>query len=132
MPYSTLTDIKSALPEETIRQLTDDQNINMIDAAKVDAAIAKADGEIDTYLGAAGYVVPLVVVPAVVRGCSIDIAIYHLYKRVSEDVPKTRRQAYTDAVSLLKDVRDGRMALPVAEDADVGLAIAAVSTSHFT
>ena len=48
----------------------------------VEEAIAKADGEIDAYLGLR-YQLPLMGIPAQVRSLSVEIALYHLYSRRS-------------------------------------------------
>ncbi|MCP4259091.1 MAG: DUF1320 domain-containing protein [Planctomycetes bacterium] len=131
MPYSTLTDIKKVIPEDTIIQLTDDTGNAAVDTVKVDEAIAQADGEIDTYVGAK-YTVPLSVpIPDIIRGISCDIAIYKLYKRRMEDIPETRDTSYTRAVKLLKEIRDGKQPLPIATAPAAGLSSGVVVTSHF-
>jgi phage gp36-like protein len=132
MAYSTLTDILKVIPEVTVIQLTDDVAANSVDEAKVDEAIALADGEIDTYVGVK-YPVPLTApVPAIIRGISCDITIYKIYKRRLEEVPETRETSYRDAVKLLKEIRDGKMPLPIADvDPAASFASGVLVTSHF-
>jgi phage gp36-like protein len=137
MAYCTLEDLKKALPEAALEELTDDEGAGSIQDARVTEAIAQADALIDTYLGGR-YAVPLSSVPAVVRQCSVDIALYYLYKRTVEGFaesitePNTRRTAYKDALRILEDIRSGKMGLPVAGADDSGFAIGVVKTSHFT
>jgi phage gp36-like protein len=135
MAYCTLEDLKKALPEAALEELTDDEGAGSIQDARVTEAIAQADALIDTYLGGR-YAVPLSSVPAVVRQCSVDIALYYLYKRTVEGFAEagdsTRRTAYKDAVRTLEDIRSGKMGLPIASADDSGFAIGVVESSHFT
>jgi phage gp36-like protein len=131
--YCTLEDMEKALPSQAVTQLTDDEGDGTRVQERVDEAIAKADGEIDTYLGGR-YAVPLSSVPEIVRSCSVDISVYHLYKRKVEEVPPTRDDAYRNALRVLREIRDGKMKLPVAEADTVsasGFAMGIVETSHF-
>ncbi|KUG22372.1 phage protein [hydrocarbon metagenome] len=108
--YCTLADIKKALPEDLIIQLTDDDNIGEIITANVMQAIASADAEIDGYC-AVKYSVPFVTVPAVVKALSVEISIYYLYKR--RTVPEKIEKAYDKAVARLKDISRGLLSLGV-------------------
>jgi len=121
MAYSTRDDIKQLLPEETVIQLTDDENLkpSAIDAdntehaaiiARVDEAIERADAEIDGYC-AVKYSVPLSPVPAVVNKLSVELAIYYLYSRRS--VPEKIEKRYDKAVVRLKDIARGLLTLGV-------------------
>jgi len=108
--YCTLDDIKAKLPEETILQLTDDDNLGEIDQVKIEAAIAEADSEIDGYCSVK-YTVPFAVVPAVIKKVSVDLAIYHLYARRVEVMPEVRDRNRSNAVGLLKDISKGLVKL---------------------
>jgi len=134
-PYSTLDDWKKICPEETIRRLTVDSgasNPETIDQGRVDELIAGSDGEIEPYLTAAGYDVPLVTVPDLIRRCSCVIGIYNGHvRKVQGEVPKVWRTAYTDVIGTLKDIRDGKMKLPQAPSVDANFACGAVITDHF-
>jgi len=127
--YCTLDDLKKTVPEEVLVQLTDDEGLGAIKQERVDEAIAQADGEIDTYIGGR-YSVPLAVVPAVIRRCSCDTAIYIIYKRTVEELPPTRKDAYRDALRILEQVRDGRMDLGITGAEDSFTSSVVVST-HF-
>ncbi len=132
MAYSTLADILKVIPEDNIVQLTDDDCSNSTDADKVTEAISQADSEIDTYV-VAMYTVPLAApVPAVIRGLSCDIAIYKLYKRRMEEIPETRDASYRNSVKLLREIRDGKMPLPIATAPSSSFASGVVETSHFS
>jgi phage gp36-like protein len=86
-----------------------------VDVAAVDAALASAASEIDTYL-AVRYVLPLPVsVDALVQP-AVDIALYRLASSrqlLSEDL----RQRYEDALAMLKRLSSGaqELVLPLPE-----------------
>jgi len=146
MAYCTLDDIKKALEEATVVQLTDDENlkptaIDPVDPdhaaiiARVDEAIETADAEIDGYC-AVKYSVPLSPVPAVVNKLSVELAIYYLHGR--RGIPEKIEKRYERAVSRLKDIARGLLFLgvdpePVAStSADSSQANKAVSDRVFT
>lgn len=119
--YCTLIDIKKLLPEEIIIQLTDDENLQpaAIDPAnpdhaaiigRIDEAIATADSEIDGYCGSK-YTVPFNSIPRIVKGLSIEISTYYLYKR--RTVPEEIEKAYDKAISKLKDISRGLLSLGI-------------------
>ncbi|MFA7465577.1 MAG: DUF1320 domain-containing protein [Syntrophales bacterium] len=119
--YSALTDLKKLLPEETIIQLTDDENLKpvAIDPAnpqhaaiigRVNEAITAADAEIDGYCGTK-YSVPFTTIPRLVVGLSVEIAIYYLYARRA--IPEDVQKRYERAVSRLKDIARGLVSLGV-------------------
>lgn len=112
--YSALADIKERIPEQVITQLTDDEAIGAVNSARVDAAIARADKEIDAWCGAR-YQVPFVRVPDVIAELSADMAVYFLYARTQEEIPETRKDSYKNAVGLLKAISKGDVSLGVAE-----------------
>lgn len=110
MAYCTSDDIKKAIPEATIIQLTDDANTGAIVQDKVDEAIATADGEIDGYC-ATRFTVPFNPVPGIISKFSIDIAIYNLYSRITETVPETRSDRYKNAIRVLEKIAEGKIKL---------------------
>ncbi len=115
MAYSTLADIKKLIPEDVSIQLTDDEGSGTVNQTRVDEAIAQADGEINGYL-AGRYTVPLSTVPALIRKFSVDIAIYNLYSRKTEDMPKTRVDRYNNAIRTLEAIAKGTISLGVSPD----------------
>ena len=109
MPYCTQSDIEKLIPSLELAELTTETG-STPDAATVTEAIAKADAEIDSYLGAV-FTLPLSITPARVKSLSEDIAIYYLYVRRST-VPEARQKAYDDAIAFLKLVAAGKATLP--------------------
>lgn len=102
MTYATQSDLEARFSAAELQQLTDRENIGAIDAGVVAEALADADSEIDSYIGAR-YVLPLVVVPDVLVGCACDIARYYLY----EDHPtETVIRRYEKRLAWLKLVAD--------------------------
>ena len=113
MPYCAIEDIKKLLPEADLVQLTDDEGAGSVHQGRVEEAIAQADADIDSYLGAK-YNVPLSPAPAVVRKLSVDIAVYNLYSRRLEKVPETRSERYKNAVRMLEGIAKGTIAIGAA------------------
>ena len=115
MPYSLKADLQTEISEDELIGLTDDESAGIVNDARVTAAIAKADGIIDSYCGQVE-AVPFVTVPAIIKQHSITIAIYFLYSRRGV-APEIRRKNYEDAVAHLKDISNGKASLPpITED----------------
>lgn len=122
MAYCTKDDIQAILSDDTLAQLTDDQDLGAIDDAKVDEAIANADSMIDGY-AASRYQIPFDPVPRLIHVIALDIAIYNLYSR-RENVPEIREKRYKAAVKLLDRLVDGKLTIgevdrPVVESSGV-------------
>lgn len=108
MPYCTLNDITSTITLEDVLQLTDDNGTGLVDTAKVDEAIAKADGLISAFIGG----VSLDTVPELIRQISVELSIYHLYKRrFAADMPDSIERGYTNAMGLLKQIQSGKLSI---------------------
>jgi len=105
MAYCNQDDILKLIPRDELAELTTETG-DEPDPEVVSEAIAKAEAEIDSYLGTR-YAVPLSPVPAIVKSLAADLALYHLYSRRSV-APPVRRQKYVDAVAFLKEVAAGR------------------------
>jgi phage gp36-like protein len=110
--YSTLDDIKKLIPEAVLIQLTDDEATGSVNQGRVDEAVKQADAEIDSYCGSR-YMVPLPIVPDLVRKFSVDIAIYNLYSRHMEVMPETRAERYKNAIRQLEAVSKGTVSLGI-------------------
>ena len=108
MAYSTLEDLLLMIPETELAQLSAERG-DLPDEEVVTAAIAQADGEIDSYLGAR-YRVPLSPVPPLVKALSVDLALYHLYSRRGA-APSLRQKKYETAMGILKEIASGTTAL---------------------
>lgn len=107
--YIIKDDIIEQLPEETLKQLTDDEGLDAINDGRVDAAIEDAEGEVNGYLQSR-YSTPLSPVPAVVKKFTTDIAIYNLYAR-RLGAPEDREKRYKNAVKFLENVSRGIVTL---------------------
>ena len=102
MPYSTKQNLIDRFDEAELIQLTDSACLGVIDDEVVNAAIADADAEINSYLTA--YDLPLAVVPVNFVRMSSDIARYYLY----EDRPtETVQKRYDDAIKYLMMIAKG-------------------------
>jgi phage gp36-like protein len=113
MAYCSLTDIEARLGAKNVVGLSNDTpNATTPDAALVSTLIARADGVIDAQVRQV-YDVPLSPVPEVIKSISVDLASFFLLqRRFSEtEMPSDWQQAYKDAVDLLKDIADMKVAL---------------------
>lgn len=110
MAYSTIDDLKKLLPEESIIQLTDEEETGSVNTTRVSEAIAQADAEIDSYC-ARLYTIPFSPVPDLVRKFSVDMAIYHLFSRRIEEMPEIRKERYQNAIKQLENIAKGMMSL---------------------
>lgn len=111
MPYCTQTDLIERFGENELLDLASDDTGLAIDTPVVEGAIADASGEIDGYVSAAGYTVPLSNVPRIITAYACDIARYRLSDdRATEQVTKR----YNDAVKFLRSVAKGEVRLGIA------------------
>lgn len=106
MAYCAKADIEQLIPEQELAELTTESG-STPDAGVVAECIAKADAEIDSYLGVK-YTVPTA--PARVKSLSEDISIYYLFTRRSV-APELRQKNYDNAISYLRDVAAGKAVL---------------------
>lgn len=118
MPYCTTADLIAAtLSEDELRQLTDDEGIGAVNSARVSAAIDAGDQIIDGYLRGR-YILPLTVVPSLIRKLSVDLAVYHLYQRRRRDaMPDSLQLQYKNTIGLLDKIQKGTIVLGI--DAEV-------------
>lgn len=108
MAYCSEEDVLQMIPAGELAQLSAETG-SLPDAEVVAAAIGKAEGELDSYLGVR-YVVPLAPTPTRVKALAVDLAIYHLYSRRSL-IPGVRRDRYEAALAWLKQVARGGVVL---------------------
>jgi phage gp36-like protein len=108
MAYSTLADLKKAIPERDLIQVTDDEDRGQVNEARVTQAIQDADDLIDSYLRGK-HTVPLATVPPIVRRHSIGLSTYYLYsRRLGYEPTEAMTALYKEALRFLADVRDGK------------------------
>ncbi len=110
MPYCTQSDLIERFGEDELLALARDETGMAIDTAVVERACDDASGEIDGYVSAAGYPVPLSPVPRIVIANACDIARYRLYDEHASDQVQKR---YDDAVKFLKSVSRGDVKLGI-------------------
>ncbi len=113
MAYSTQTDILKRISSAELAQLTSENDT--IDASVVTEMIAAADGEIDSYV-AVRYAVPLASPPALIKTCSVSIALYRLFERRANrlgGINDAIKAAYDNALKSLNAISLGKISLGV-------------------
>lgn len=110
MPYCTQADLIERFGENELLAIARDETGTAIDTAVVERACDDASGEIDGYVSAAGYPVPLSPVPRIVIANACDIARYRLYDEHASDQVQKR---YDDAVKFLRSVSRGDVKLGI-------------------
>lgn len=111
MAYSTQADIP--LSNEMLVQATDDAGTGSLNQGVLDATIQRADRLIDAYLRGR-YVVPFNPAPPEVVELSAQLTRYYLEERRLSTPTEGARQAYKDAMTVLKDLQAGRATLSTA------------------
>ena len=119
MVYLELQDLLDELGENTLVQLTDDEQTGEVSEARVLKAIESAKGIFDAY-ARSRYSIPVPVTP-MVKTLNLDLAVFHLYKSrtsIAEGIYTVRENAYKAALTMLKDIQAGKAALdvPAAEE----------------
>lgn len=118
MSYCTLEDIKKLIQERFIIQLTDDESLGVVNTDRVDEAIRKAGSLIDGYCSKR-YDTPFSTVPELIRTLSIDLAVYFIYARNSnETMPELRAVAYERAMEELQKIENGLFILDAESSSD--------------
>lgn len=110
MPYCTQADLIERFGEAELLALARDETGTAIDTAVVERACDDASGEIDGYVSAAGYTVPLVNVTRIITAYACDIARYRLYDELASEQVQKR---YDDAVKFLVRVSRGEVKLGI-------------------
>lgn len=115
MAYSTLNDFLEQLAEIELVNLTDDNALGVVDQARIDWAISKADAVIDAHMPAGKYVLPFSPVPALARSFSVDLGIFNLFSRRPNvgDIPEAIKEQRNAALVYLKRVQAGEAGMGV-------------------
>jgi phage gp36-like protein len=107
MSYASRQDMIDRFGQQELMELTDRNNLGVIDDAVLNSSIADADAEVNTYL-AGRYALPLTTTLPILTRFAADIARYQLYgTRASEQV----LQRYKDAIAFFKSVANGTASL---------------------
>jgi len=114
MPYCTEQDMVDRYGDSEMIQLTDRDDLGIIDSSLVTMSIENASAVMDGYIGSR-YALPLINPPRVLELYCADIARYHLYDdRVTEAVERN----HVTAMSFLKQVSEGRVKLGLSDSGD--------------
>ena len=107
MPYATLQDMIDRFGERELGQIAQGVALEVIDADRVERALADASAEIDGYVGTR-YPLPLAPVPALLTRAACDVARYRLY---DDAAPEEVRRRYEDVARLLRHIAEGTVSL---------------------
>ena len=106
MSYCTKQNLIDRFTETELIQLSDRDNLGVIDDTVLNQAITDSDAEINGYLNR--YTLPLVNVPANMVSMACDIARYHLYDDGMIEQVQIR---YNSAIAYLVQVAKGVITL---------------------
>jgi phage gp36-like protein len=111
--YCSLNDLKKQVQEDTLIQLTDDDNSGEIDASVIDESVIYSETLIDGYLRGR-YTLPLSQVPAVIKILAVDLSIYRLYsRRFHTDTPDAISEKYKNSIRILEQIQRGIISLGI-------------------
>lgn len=127
MSYCTLADILEQMDSDELIQLTDDGGTGAVDGAVVSRAIEDADAEIDAYCSGR-YDVPFDPIPNLIRKISVDLAVYHLYRR--RGAPESRQVRYDAALKLLANIARGLVSIGATGVAESAGAVSSRASSQ--
>lgn len=112
--YCTLDDLKQAIPEINLIQLTNDApDATTVDQTKIDGFITDSVELIDSNIRGQ-YTLPINPVPGIVKQIAVDITLYKIYSRRYElEMPETMAERFKQAMKLLEQIRKGDLKLNV-------------------
>ena len=116
MGYFEDNDIFDLIDEDTLIQLTDDDNVGLVDWEKVAQVRKASDALINGYCGKV-YKVPFSPVPELAKDFSLIISIYKLYGR-RQGAPEDIKTRFDDTVDYLKGVAKGENSMGIQPDPD--------------
>lgn len=108
-PYASVQDLQDRYPQRDLAQLTDPDGL-VVDAAKLERALAGASAVIDGYLQGR-YPLPLAQVPEVLVEYACDVAMYRLQTLRPADDIEDARARYRDVIRYLEQVSRGDLQL---------------------
>lgn len=116
--YSTDQDLFSAVGEETVRLLTDDDGSGTVDTAVLGDLRSDAHEIVKAYLRDR-YELPLSSTPPLLVQLETALTAERLYRRrPSNDTPGSVEKAADEAMDVLRALSEGRMTLGIDEDGD--------------
>lgn len=117
--YVATADIYNVLSSKLVAQLTDDTNGTTVDTDKVDSALDRAEGVVNSYVGKQ-YDVPLdTPVSGDIVHAVLTLSVCYLYRRRPGALPAEAKEACKDVMEWLEKVASGELPLDtVTADAD--------------
>lgn len=107
MAYSSDSDLTNdIISQAELIQLTDDEGLGSVNAARTAAARARIDELLDAHLRAGGYTLPLASTPPLLKSVSIDGTIYYLTeRRFRNDMPESMQKKMDAIMKLLAKIQ---------------------------
>ena len=106
--FADLAAMRERFEERDLIQLTDEAGNNAIDAARIDRALAKADGLITGYVASRHNNVSALAGHVILADVACDLAFADLWRTEQPEHVKERRKA---AIQTLKDIAAGTIKL---------------------
>lgn len=117
--YTSTADIYDVLSQKHVAELTDDTAGSTVDTDKVDSALDRAEGVVDSYVGKQ-YDVPLdTPAPQSIIHAVLTLAKCYLFKRRPRAIPDEINQDCSDIVAWLESVAAGEVEIDDLDPADV-------------
>jgi len=107
--YISQSDLE--IPEDVLTELTDDNDISIVDTDVITRVISDAEATFDGYVGVK-YAVPLTDGLNIAVRCCRTIAKYYLYQR-RDVLPENLEKEHANVISFLRDVSKGAVSLGV-------------------
>lgn len=113
MPYCSIEDITSRMPEPVVKKLTQDDKVSdEVNQAVVSSAIFDSTAIIDSKLFQV-YTLPISPTPGILLRIAVDLTIYFIYRnRFDNKVPEEVKASYDEAIKQLDRIRNGEEQLP--------------------
>ncbi len=125
MAYATQADMINRFSTRRIIELTDDSGQGVIDSEILSAVLDSASAEVDMYLRAGGWNVPLSSpYPGWAKTATENIAIYLLYQRRAR-VPEEIKNEYNRTIERLKAIAKQEIKLREDDDQDISIDVVA-------
>ena len=111
--YCQLEDIQKQVYQDTLIQLTDDNQTGEINPDVIDEAIMYSSILIDGYLRGR-YILPLSQTPAIISIIAVDLCIFRLYsRRFDTNMPETVKEKYAHSIKMLEQIQKGKLLLGI-------------------
>lgn len=118
MAYSTDEDIFDAIGLETVRRLTDDDSVGIVDTERLSRTRDDAHEVVKNYLRGR-YDLPLSDPPAILAQIEVALLAERLYRRrPNVETPDSVEDAVGEAMDMLRELAKGITTLGIDEDAD--------------